>query len=118
MKALISAELIGDFIDQADALLTARYHIPAASLAGAVLEDTLRKLWIRNEMPLPDRPSIDSLSAGLVKAQIYNTLTHKQITVHADVRNKADHGHYDEVKSTDVKGMIGWVRQFSEQYLR
>jgi hypothetical protein len=42
MKRLISAEVLGDFIDQAQQLLEAGYHVPAASLCGAVLEDTLR----------------------------------------------------------------------------
>lgn len=44
MKSLITSELLGDFIEQAETLLAAGYHVPAASLAGAVLEDTLRKL--------------------------------------------------------------------------
>lgn len=118
MKALIGAELLGEFIEQADTLLAAGYHIPAASLAGAVLEDTLRKLWISNEWPLPEKSSINLLSADLAKAGKYNKLTQKQITVHAEVRNNADHGYYDRVSPTDVEEMLKWVRRFAEKQLR
>src|SRR5579863_2076558 len=38
LRALIAADILGDFIEQAEQLLAANYHVPAASLAGAVLE--------------------------------------------------------------------------------
>src|SRR2546428_8286756 len=44
LRALIAADVLGDFIEQAEQLLAAGYLVPAASLAGAVLEDMLRKL--------------------------------------------------------------------------
>ena len=116
MKALISAELLGDFIDQAETLLAANYHIPAASLAGAVLEDTLRKLWVKKGWSIPDRTNINSLNNELARADEYNNLTQKQITAYADIRNNADHGHYDRFKREDVEDMIKWVRRFAEEH--
>lgn len=118
MKALIGAELLSDFIEQADTLLAAGYHIPAASLAGAVLEDTLRKLWIRNGWPLPEKSNINSLSVELAKTGKIIRLTQKQLTVHAEVRNNADHGHYVRVTPADVEEMVKWVRRFAEEHLR
>ena len=118
MRALIGAELLGDFIEQAATLQAAGYHVPAASLAGAVLEDTLRKLWIRNKWTLPKKSSINSLSAELAKAQSYNSLTQKQITANAEIRNNADHGHYERIKPADVDGMVKWIRRFAEEQLR
>lgn len=118
MKALISAELLGDFIDQADTLVAAKYHIAAASLAGAVLEDTLRKLWGKNGLVVPKKSSINSLNAELVKAGTYGQPTHKQITAYADLRNNADHANYDLVSQSDVEGMVVWVKRFAEEYLR
>ena len=118
MKALISAELLGEFIDQADILLSTKYHIPAASLAGAVLEDTLRKLREKNGSPTPKKSSINSLNAELVKAGTYGQPTHKQITAYADLRNRADHGEFHLVSPADVEAMVAWVRRFAEEYLR
>ena len=44
LKSIIAADLIGDYLNPAEMLLSAGYHVPAASLAGAILEDTLRQL--------------------------------------------------------------------------
>ncbi|MGH8592507.1 MAG: hypothetical protein ACREV3_01215 [Gammaproteobacteria bacterium] len=65
MKALIAAELLGDFIEQTEVLLEAGYHVPAASLAGAVLEDTLRKLCSKHNVRFPASTKIDSLNSEL-----------------------------------------------------
>lgn len=91
LKSLLAAELLGDFIDQAEALHAAGYHMPAASLAGAVLEDTLRKMWAARKWEIADKTNINTLSVELGKAGVYNSLTQKQIVAHADIRNNADH---------------------------
>src|SRR5438876_3594555 len=58
LRALVAAELIGDFTDQAEALVQEGYHVPAASLIGAVLEDALRKLCGVKSIPVPDKTKI------------------------------------------------------------
>lgn len=118
LKSLIVAELAGDFIEQAETLLAAGCHVPAASLAGAVLEDTLRKMCQKRSMPLPDRTSINRLNVDLAKAGAYLGLTQKQITTHAEVRNHADHGHYDKFTHGDVEDMVKWLRRLVEQHLQ
>lgn len=117
LKSLVAAELLGDFIDQADFLLNGGYFHPAASLAGAVLEDVMRKLCHRYKIPVPDRTVIDRLNAELAKADVYDKLVQKRITALADIRNNADHGYFDKFKSEDVEDMIKWVRRFSADYL-
>lgn len=118
MRAIISAELLGDFIDQAESLLAAGYHIPAASLTGAILEDTLRKLWIKRGWDVPVKSSIEPLNTELAKAGEYNLLTQKEITAKADIRNSADHGRYTDFQNADVEDMIKWVKRFTEEHLR
>ena len=71
LRTLVAAELLGDFIDQADVLVAEGYQVPAASLAGAVLEDTLRKLSVSKEIPIPEKTNIDKLNADLAKAEVY-----------------------------------------------
>jgi len=107
-----------DFIDQSEALLQADYHIPAASLAGAVIEDTLRKLCVNNGITVPTRTNINGLNNLLARGDVYNLLTQKQITVYADIRNNADHGYADRFTKPDVEEMVTWVRRFTEQYLQ
>jgi hypothetical protein len=117
LKALVAAELLGDFIDQADALFQNGYIHPAASLVGAVLEDTLRKLCNSNGIEIPDKTKIDSLNSNLARAGVYDKLIQKRITALADIRNNADHGHFDKYISEDVEDMIKWVRRFAADYL-
>jgi hypothetical protein len=117
MRALITAEILGDFIEQAETLLDAGYHVPAASLAGAVLEDTLRKLCERGGIPIPSSTKIDRLNADLARAKVYDKLIQKRITAIADIRNNADHAHFDKFSKEDVEDMVKWIRRFSADYL-
>jgi HEPN domain len=118
MRALITAEVFADFIEQAEHLLEAGYYVPAASLTGAVLEDTLRKLCDKNKISVPDVTKIDRLNADLAKAGIYDKLIQKRIIALADIRNNADHGHFDKFRREDVEDMVKWVRSFTADFLR
>ncbi len=118
LKALVEAEILGDFLDQAWALFAAGFHVPAASLAGAVLEDTLRKMSDAAKISYAANTKIDSLNIELAKASIYDKLKQKQITAWADIRNNADHGHFDKFTKTDVEDMIKWVQRFASEHLR
>jgi len=118
LRSLIAAELLGDFLEQAEHLLSEGYHVPAASLAGAVLEDTLRKLCHRHGVPYPEKTNINQLNVQLAKAQVYNKLVQKQVTALADIRNNADHANFNEFKPDDVEHMVQWVRRFAGDYLR
>lgn len=118
MRALITAELLGDFIEQAEVLLASGYYIPAASLVGAVLEDTLRKLCNRHGLKVPDSTKIDRLNADLARVNIYDKLVQKRITALADIRNNADHGHFDKFSISDVEDMVKWIRGFAADYLK
>src|SRR4051812_7756631 len=51
-RAIIQAEVFDEFLDQACELLQAGYYQPAAVVAGAVLEDGLRKLCVRRGITL------------------------------------------------------------------
>jgi hypothetical protein len=117
LRSLIAADLLGDFIDQAEQLVNGDYYVPAASLAGAVLEDTLRKLCARNGIVVESPTKIDRLNADLARANVYDKLIQKRITALADIRNNADHGHYDKFKQEDVEDMVTWVRRFAADYL-
>jgi HEPN domain len=118
MRRLIFAEVLGDFIEQAETLLDHGYHVPAASLAGAVLEDSLRKLCDEHNIPIPSSTKIDSLNSELARNGVYDKLIQKRITAIADIRNNADHGHYNKFKPEDVDDMIKWVRRFTADYLQ
>lgn len=118
VRYLVRADLLDDFLSQAEILLQEEYLIPAASLAGAVLEDTLRKLCDKKNITYPDKTTIEKLNVALAKATIYDKLVQKEITAKADLRNNADHGHFEKIKPDDVADMIKWIRRFARDYMK
>ena len=115
-RTLIEAEVLDDFLEQAEHLLDSGYYQPAAVVIGSVLEDGLRKLCKRHEVPLSVKPKLDTMNADLAKQGVYNKLTQKRITVLADIRNKAAHGEWDKVTKANVEDMLRDVRQFMETH--
>jgi len=117
IRNLVTAELFSNLLDQASELLEAGYAGPSAVLAGAVLEDNLRKLCSINDIKLPDKPKLDYMNSQLAKADIFNKLAQKKITVIADIRNSAAHGKWSEFTPEDVADMIRWITNFVDTYL-
>lgn len=117
VRHLVEAELFDDMLSQADHLHEHSYYQAAAVIAGAVLEDTLRKMCQRANIALPDRPKVDSMNADLARQDVYDKLVQKQVTVWADLRNKAAHGEWDKFRSEDVEAMLRDVRRFVSERL-
>jgi len=117
VQNLVIAEIFEDFLSISEYLLVQGYYIPAASLVGGILEDSMRKLCDKNNITYPKETKINSLNTDLAKAGVYNALVAKEIIAKADIRNNADHGHYDKFNKNDVKNMIDWVRRFIIDYL-
>lgn len=106
VRQLITAEVFTDMFEQAEYLLESGYKAPAASLAGAVLENGLRTIANRNQIQVRSRDDLSSLSQRLASKGIYNRLIQKRVAVWTDVRNAADHGQFDEFDGNDVKDLI------------
>jgi hypothetical protein len=118
VRRLVRADLLDDFLSQAEMLLDEGFHIPAASLAGAVLEDTLRKICDGKGITYPAKTNIEFLNTELGRAGVYDKLVQKEITAKADLRNKADHGHFKDVKDPDVRHMLRWIRRFVTDWMK
>lgn len=115
-RVLIQAEVFDDILEQAEHLVSSGYYQPAAVVAGAVLEDGLRKLCQRRGISLPAKSTINPMNDALAKDGAYNSLVQKKVTMLADLRNKAAHGKYSEFSEEDVKDMLAQVRSFMEKY--
>ena len=118
LKALVAAEVFTGFVEMGEHLLDAGYKDPAASLAGAVLENGLRQIADQHGVKLKAREDIGSLNSKLAEAGIYTRLMQKKVQVWNDVRNHADHGQFDEYSQSDVKDMLAGVTDFLGSYLR
>ncbi|MCE0499282.1 MAG: hypothetical protein LV481_15185 [Methylacidiphilales bacterium] len=124
----IEAEIASDYMGQAEELLaeggSGKYdHVPAAVLAGAILEKGLRKICDLQTPPILTKKSdgkpktLDPLIDDLKKAGIFNDLKAKQLKAWAAIRNKAAHGEFDQFNKTEVKAMIEGISGFLADYL-
>jgi hypothetical protein len=85
-------------------------------LTGSVLEEHLRKLCDRHQVPV-DAPDgvprkVETLNAALVKAGAYGKLDQKSVTAWMGLRNDAAHGHYERYTQEQVALMLEGVRNF------
>ena len=110
VRNLVHASVFTDELDQAKHFLDAGYKVPAAVIAGTVLETTLRKLCSDQSVSASEK--LNSMNDELAKANVYNASRKSQIKAWADIRNNTAHGKPDEFEPSDVARMIDGVRDF------
>jgi hypothetical protein len=128
----IAHEIEGSFLDLADGQVTAAERATepqrslslaiAAFLAGAVLEDAMRRLCDANGIAYEaNRTTLSKLQAVLYQPnkniEVINASENKQITAWGDTRNKADHGHFADLTQSEVLMMVIGVRGFVDKHL-
>lgn len=120
LKGLVAAEIFTDFIEIAEYLLSQKYKDPAAVIIGSVLEEHLRQLSRKHNLPVDEvKPNgkmipmkAESLNIELAKNGIYNLLEQKSVTSWLDLRNKAAHGKYNEYTAEQVDLLIQSITSF------
>ena len=123
LHARIEAELSADYLGQADQLLNegqpGKYdHVPAAVLAGAVLEKNLRSLCGGQTPAIPvdkadgTHKMLNLLIDDLKKAGVFNEIQAKQLRAYAAIRNAAAHGEFTEFTRSQVETMVAGITQF------
>ncbi|GAB4514675.1 MAG: hypothetical protein OHK0046_17110 [Anaerolineae bacterium] len=123
----IQAKISIDLMQQAEELLSEGKsgnfeHIPAAVLAGAVLEHFLRILCSRQSPPISlnlDNGNLKTLATlvnDLEKIGRYNSVEKKQLKVWVEIRNAAAHGQFDHFTHEQVKNMIEGIKRFIEDH--
>jgi hypothetical protein len=96
-------------------LLSEGYKDPAAVILGGVIEEYLRKLCDKNEIPTTVGKKFkkaDTMNNELATANVYSKLDQKSITTWLDLRNKAAHGKYSEYTKEQVDNMLQGYREF------
>ncbi|MCY4009986.1 MAG: hypothetical protein OXF22_09585 [Anaerolineaceae bacterium] len=115
-----------DYMSQAAELLAGKRHqydhVPAAVLAGAVLEDALRRLCQRQNPPLDTKTNgkaktLEPLITDLQTANVFNNAKADQLRSWAKIRNAAAHGRFDEFDRSQVDEMIPSVKNLLADYL-
>ena len=122
LRSLVTAEVFADFLEMAEHYLELGHKDPAAVMIGSVLEDHLRQLATKHGVlvavekdgkQVPKKA--DTLNAELAKAETYNKLDQKSITMWLDLRNNAAHGKYDQYTAEQVQLMLQGVLNFVQR---
>ena len=132
-RLAIAHEIEGDILDIAQTQLQAAEKAPdpaqrqlqlavSAFLAGASLEDALRRLCDATAIGCDaQRTSISKLQSVLFQPskqiEAISSSGNKQITTWGDARNKADHGKFGELTYAEVVAMVMGVRAFIDRHL-
>ncbi len=121
LRQLLAGEVFDDLLEMAEYLHGQGYHLPAGSLAGAVLEDSLRRLCRKQQPPIEwaGHSYISTLN-DLLRDRVYPKPTWRKIQHWTDLRNDIDHHNFEtpeEIKPHDVEQMIEGVQHFIEEYL-
>jgi hypothetical protein len=122
----IEEQVAVDYVNMAESLLGESdnlnsSHIPAAVIAGVVLERAVRELCLRQEPPIEvkknenDYHKLDTLISSL--KGVIRPVEADQLRSWAKIRNSAAHGRNEEIKRTDVTLMISGIRNFLAAYL-
>ncbi|MFZ0912084.1 MAG: hypothetical protein WBQ76_13190 [Candidatus Korobacteraceae bacterium] len=117
-KALVSAEVFTDLLTQAGYLMEQGYKDPAASLCGAVLENGLKRLALLRGVTVKGSDDLSAVNNKCAQANVYNRLVQKKVQVWNEVRNKADHGQFNEYLDADVREMLFGVQSLLSDCLR
>jgi hypothetical protein len=116
IEEAVSAEVLGDLLEHAEELIKAKYHLAAAIILRAVLEERLRKLCESNNcMPTSQRPTIESFKQSLQAATVIDKIGVKDIDWMAGVGNAAAH-NLPEYKDEDVPPFYGRVTAFLARF--
>lgn len=114
LKTLIEADIFDTELEQAKELLSSKYKLAAAVIAGIVLETALRSLCDKSNIP---HGKLTKMNDDLTKAGIYNKFQQKSITALADIRNSAAHGKDSEFTHENVENMIRDIESFLLTYM-
>lgn len=110
-RNLVHADVFSDELEQATHFLDQGYKVPAAVIAGTVLETTLRELCTQHPNLQPVE-KLNSMNDDLAREGVYNKMRADQVRAWAKIRNSAAHGKPGEFEDGDVTRMIDGIRDF------
>lgn len=112
----VVATAFDDFLDHARDHHKSGKLKEAAVLASAVLEDTIKRIAVKNQVD-PKGFSLDPLIDELAKRNVFSPVKAKRIKSFAGVRNHALHAEWDKLDLKDVGAQIAGVRELLDEHL-
>lgn len=120
VQELVAAEIFTDLSEMAEYLIMQGYQVPAVSIAGAILEDALRKVCVKNSITWDGASSISKLNLILYQNNVYDKAQFGQVDAWGKLRNKVDHHDFidmNEIDVNDANRLVSGVRDFISRYI-
>jgi hypothetical protein len=111
VEALISGEVLGDFVAMAKVALAEGYKDVAAVLACAALEDTLKRFGRLNGLDVDDKV-LQQVVAALKSKGLVSGAQKSLLDVMPKIRDFAMHANWSKIEDPDVRSVLGFVEQF------
>lgn len=116
---VIHAEIFSDMLKAASDLSVKGYYVPAGVLTGAVLEEHLRKLAIKENIKIEEKGkprTATPLNNDLHTQGVFTRVVHAKVEGLIAIRNKAAHGHFGEFTQADVRQMVDAVLDLIDRF--
>jgi len=115
IEYIIAAETFDDFLTHSEDYHKSNKKIEASVLASAVLEDTLKKIALKNS--ISQNQSLEPLIDELTKNNIFTPVKAKKYKSYVGIRNSSLHARWDEFDIKDVGYLIKGVKELIEDYI-
>lgn len=120
VKSIANAEVFNDILEMGEFFLEQGYKDASAIMVGGAMEGHIKQLCRSNDIPLTrtnDKGKInyintEDLNTSLMKKEVYNLTTMKQVTAWLGLRNDAAHADYHKYTQEQVKNMYDGVLSF------
>lgn len=111
-RATYAADTMDDFLSRAEAMAGKGHFISAATLAGAVLEDLLRRLCEVHDVFCAENARLETVNDKLHKAGVYDEAVRREVALNIGLRRTAELCYTEKLNARNVSGMISWIRGF------
>ena len=115
IEFIIAAETFDDFLDHSEDYHKSNKKVEASVLASAVLEDTLKKIALKNSVS--QNQSLEPLIDELTSNNVFTPVKAKKFKSYVGIRNSALHARWDEFDIKDVGYLIKGIKELIEDYL-
>lgn len=113
---IIVGATFDNFLDHATQYHKGNMKTEAGVLASAVLEDTMKKIAQKNNVPA-ESLTLDPLIDKLAAAGVFKKEYAKRLKSYAGFRNCALHANWEQLDIRDIGDLISGIRDLIERYL-
>jgi len=111
IKFLVAEEFYDSMIVYGKELLKNNLLIPSAVIGRIVIEDTLKKLCEKNEVPFDPTWKNSRINGELRKSGVYTLPMERRVQAFLDIGNSAAHGKTDDFSKNDIEDMFKFIEK-------